>query len=109
MKTATEGLAIDSLRPGTTLVVHTRNSQYRFLILWDPYMVLVKGGRRFPEATVVRLDGATAGGTSLKLGWILVGFQMEMRRGFVRVTSSRVRSVSIEAVPVDLARDGPDP
>jgi hypothetical protein len=96
---ATEGVAIDSLGPGTTLVVHTCNSQYRFVVLSQPCVVLVEGGAIFPEATVVRLEGATAGGSILKIGWILVGFQIDMWFGSMRVRSSRVRSVSIENVP----------
>jgi cyclohexyl-isocyanide hydratase len=103
---ATEGIAIDSLEPGTTLVVNTRNSQYRFVILFEPCLVLVKGGAMFPEATVVRLDGATAGGSALKMGWILVGFQIEMWLGSVRIRSSRVRSVSIESIPAVWTGDG---
>jgi hypothetical protein len=103
------GIAIDSLEPGTTLVVNTCNSSYRFVILFDPCLVLVKGGAMFPEATVVRLEGATAGGSALKMGWILVGCQIEMWLGSLRITSSRVRSVSIEGIPAagafdDLAR-----
>jgi hypothetical protein len=103
---ATKGIAIDSLEPGTTLTVHTRNSRYRFVILFDPCAVLVKGGAMFPERTIVRLEGATAGGSALKSGWILVGCQMEMWLGAVRVRSSRVRSVSIESIPALYARDG---
>ena len=95
----TEGVSIDALAPGTTLVVSTRNSDYRFVILFDPCLVLVKGGAMFPETTVVRLEGATAGGSALKMGWILVGCQIEMWLGPVRIRSSRVRSVSIENVP----------
>ena len=102
---AAEGVAINSLQPGTTLVVNTRNSQYRFVILFDPCLVLVKGGAMFPEATVVRLEGATAGGSALKIGWILVGFQIDMWLGSLRVRSSRVRSVSIENVPPGRACD----
>jgi hypothetical protein len=93
------GVAIDSLGAGTTLVVNTRNSKYRFVLLFEPSVVLVKGGAIFPEATVVRFDGATAGDSPLKVGWILVGFQMEMRVGSVRIRSSRVHSVSIESLP----------
>ena len=92
-------MSIDALAPGTTLVVSTRNSDYRFVILFDPCLVLVKGGAMFPETTVVRLEGATAGGSALKMGWILVGCQIEMWLGPVRIRSSRVRSVSIENVP----------
>ena len=102
---AAEGVAINALQPGTTLVVNTRNSQYRFVTLFHPCLVLVKGGAMFPEATVVRLGGATAGGSALKIGWILVGFQIEMCLGSLRVRSSRVRSVSIENVPPGRACD----
>lgn len=100
-----EGVAIESLEPGTTLIVKTRNSQYRIVILFDPCLVLVKGGTMFPEATVVRLQGATAGGSAIKMGWILVGFQIEMWLGFARVRSSRVCSISIESVPIICDRD----
>ena len=102
---AAEGVAIDSLEPGTTLVVNTCNSQYRFVILFDPCLVLVKGGAMFADDTVVRLEGATAGGSALKIGWILVGFEIEMWRGSLRIRSSRVRSVSIENVPPVYAGD----
>jgi len=103
---AAKGVAIDSLEPGTTLAVSTRNSQYRFVTLFDPCLVLVKGGAMFPESTIVRLEGATAGGSALKVGWILVGFQMEMWLGPVRIRSSRVRSVSIESIPAAGLCDG---
>jgi cyclohexyl-isocyanide hydratase len=102
---AAEGVPIDSLEPGATLVVSTRNSHYRFVILDQPHLVLVKGGAMFPEAAVVRLEGATAGGSALKMGWILVGFQIEMWLGSVRIRSSAVRSVSIEHIPAVRACD----
>jgi hypothetical protein len=94
-----EGIAIESLEPGATLVVRTRNSRYRFVILSEPSFVLVKGGALFPQATIVRLVGATASGSVLKMGWILVGFRMEMWLGSVRITSSHVRSVAIDERP----------
>jgi hypothetical protein len=102
---AIDGVAIDSLEPGTTVVVNTRNSSYRFVILFQPDRVLVKGGAMFPEATVVRLEGATAGGSALRNGWILVGFHIEMRLGSVLIRSSRVRSILIESLPAVRACD----
>ena len=101
----TEGVAIDALAPGTTVGVNTRNSDYRFVILYGPCLVLVKGGAMFPETTVVRLEGATAGGSALKTGWILVGCQIEMWLGAKRIRSSRVRSVSIENMPATRTGD----
>ena len=97
----TDGVAVDSLEPGTTLVVQTRNSQYRLVILIDRPVVIIQGGKLFPEPTVVRLEGATAGGSALKTGWILVGLQMEMSNGSIRIRSSPVRSVSVGDVRLD--------
>jgi hypothetical protein len=94
-----DGVAIDSLAPGTTVVVSTHNSQYRVLILIEPSLVLVQGGAMFPEATLVRFDGATALGGNVKRGWILVGSQMEMWRGPLWIRSSRVRSIAVENPP----------
>jgi hypothetical protein len=96
--TSAEGVDITSLAPGTTLIVHTRNSHYRLVRLLDPPLVLVQGGSGFAEATVVRLQGATAGGRTLKTGWILVGFHMEMWHDSTLVTSSRVCSISVQEV-----------
>jgi len=97
----TDGVAVDSLEPGTTLVVQTRNSQYRLVILIDRPVVIIQGGKLFPEPAVVRLEGATAGGSALKTGWILVGLQMEMSNGSIRIRSSPVRSVSVGDVRLD--------
>jgi hypothetical protein len=104
---AAEGVAIDSLEPGTTLCVRTRNSEYRFVILFDQHHVLVQGGTMFPAPTTVRFEGSAAGGSALKMGWILVGFHMEMWLGFVRVRSSCVRSISVENVPAGPGVDDP--
>lgn len=39
-----EGIAIQSLAPGTSLIVQTRNSQYRLIVLDGGHGVLVQGG-----------------------------------------------------------------
>ena len=96
-----EGIAIDSLHPGTALVVETLNTTYRFVILAGGRRVLVVGGAIFPEPTVVRFEGATAGGSGVKMGWILVGCQIEMRFGSIRIRTSRVRSLSFECAPAE--------
>ena len=95
---AAEGVAVDSLEPGATLFVETENSRYRFVVVDGPKRrVIVKGGAKFPKATPVRLDGATVGGSALKLGWILVGLQFQVSRGCRRIRSSTVRSVTARA------------
>lgn len=96
---ATAGIVLRSLQPGTTIVVNTSRSQYRLVILLEPDLVMVTGGNTFREPRVVRFDGATDGGTALVVGRILVGFHMEMSLGPLRITSSRVRSVSIDRFP----------
>jgi hypothetical protein len=92
----TYGISIDSLEPGTTIRVTTRHSHYRFVVLDPPGEVLVTGGPMFAEGTIVRLEGSTVGDSVLKVGWILVGFKMEMRFRAVRIVSSRVLAVTIQ-------------
>jgi hypothetical protein len=92
-----EGVAIDSLEFGTTLVVRTRHSEYRLGILNGASGdVFVEGGNLLEGVTLASLNGATAGGSALKLGWIGVGLRMEFSVGGVRVTTSPVRSIDIE-------------
>jgi hypothetical protein len=92
-----DGVAIESLDPGDVVVVRTQNSVYRVEVL-DPERrdVLVSGGAYFAEPTRVRLGGATAGGSTLKLGWIGVGLQLEVASGRQRTTTSCVESVKVE-------------
>ena len=79
------------------LIVRTRYSSYRLVVLdGAERRVLLTGGSHFPESTEVRVDGATAGGSSLKIGWIGVGLRLEMTAGRRRITTSRVESVTIE-------------
>jgi hypothetical protein len=95
-----EGVPIDALDAGAMLVVRTQRSSYRFVVVDGPqHLVRVHGGV-FPEPTTLRLCGATAGGSAIKLGWILVGHRMEFSVGPRRITSSNVHSIRIEpAVP----------
>jgi hypothetical protein len=58
--------------------------------------VLIEGGTLLHGVTPARLNGATAGGCAMKLGWIAVGLRMELSVGGVRVTTSPVQSMEIE-------------
>jgi hypothetical protein len=95
-----EGVALQSFEAGTVLNVITRHSRYRVVVV-DPVQqrVLVTGGRLFPESTEVRFEGATAGGSLVKVGWIGVGLRFEMSLGRQRITTSCVQSITIESVP----------
>lgn len=92
-----EPAAVDlrSVPLGTELVVETRNSRYRFVMLDDHWNVLVQGGRRFEQETTARIDGCTFAGSLLKLGWIARGLFLEMSVGGKRIVTSRVRSISV--------------
>jgi hypothetical protein len=95
-----QGIAIDALDAGVMLVVRTRHSSYRLVVVDGPqHLVCVHGGV-FAEPTTLRLCGATAGGSAVKVGWILIGMRMEFSVGTRRITSSNVHSVRVEpAVP----------
>ena len=100
-----EGIAIQSLAPGTTLIVQTLNSTYRLIVLdGGHYDVLVQGGALFPKATLAQLQGASAGGSLVKTGWIEVGLRVELRVGPRQIITSPVRSVTIENLPPRLSR-----
>jgi hypothetical protein len=92
-----DGIDFQSLEAGATVYVHTKYSSYR-LVVMDPEngSALITGGRLFAEATPVRVEGSTAGGTAIKAGWIGVGLRLEMLNLTNRVTTSVVRSVKVE-------------
>ena len=91
------GVFLDSLEPGTHVVVGTAHSCYRFVVT-DPARrrATVVGGAMFPEAIEVRVDGATMGGSVIKSGWIGVGLRMELSLGLKRITTSPVKFLAID-------------
>ena len=92
-----QAVAMDALESETRLLVRTRNSQYRLTVLdGESGEVLIEGGNLLHGVTPATLNGATAGGCAMKLGWIGVGLRMELSVGGVRVTTSPVRSIEIE-------------
>jgi hypothetical protein len=90
-----DGVALDTLVPGTRLVVTTRNSVYQIVIL-DPFerRVAVTGGSALPERTEGWLEGTTAGGSVVRLGWIGIGLPLELLAGDRRIRTSPVRSIT---------------
>jgi len=91
------GVNVSDLRRGTVVFVDTRHSQYRLVALNGAQrLVAVLGGRCRDEETVARLRGSRLGGSTLKVGWIGIGFRLELEiDGRVMVTSP-VRSITIE-------------
>lgn len=90
------GVAIDALDAGVMLVVKTQRSSYRVVVVDSAQQLVNVHGGVFPEPTTIRLCGATAGGSALKVGRILVGLRIEFSVGGRRITTSTVRSVAIE-------------
>jgi hypothetical protein len=94
---AQNGLDITTLDTGVTLVVRTRHSSYRLEVLDGARRLVLAEGGIFREPTVVHLSGATFGGSTLKLGWILVGLRVEFGLGARQITTSPVQSITIES------------
>jgi hypothetical protein len=94
--TASDGLCLRDLEPLTTLHIQTCNSRYRIVISHQT-AIFVQGGRFFPEATDARLEGSSAGGTLLRMGWIGVGLCMEIWAHGQRIITSPVRSITRQA------------
>jgi hypothetical protein len=86
-----------SLPAGTEVVVDTCRSRYRFVMLdGSGRNAQVEGGPYFPQEVTARVEGSTLGRSLLKLGWIGLGWCVELSFGGKRIITSRVRSISIE-------------
>ena len=88
-------LELGRLEPRTGLCVWTRNSLYR-IVVTEECDVLLQGGLFFPEPTPAHFEGARAGGSLLKSGWIVVGLLMEFRVDGKRFTTSPVMGIVAE-------------
>lgn len=96
-----QSVRLRQLRPLTALLVWTTNSLYR-VVVTNGCNIYVQGGAFFPELTSAQLDGASMGGSFLRVGWIGVGLPMEIRAGARRIVTSPVRAIATErsSVPV---------
>ncbi len=96
---ATDRAAGINLRALTTLdsvEVRTRNSTYHITILNAlESRVLVSGGAFFPTPSLATISGASLGGSMLKRGVILNGFQFEILTGRDRIVTTRVRDIQV--------------
>jgi hypothetical protein len=73
------GVEVSSLSSGDTLRVKTANTEYRIVLL-DPASrsVTVCGGRVFQEPIEATVHGSGCGGAMIYVGWIGIGFQLEL-------------------------------
>ena len=91
----TAGVQLRDLPLFTTLLVWTMNSVYRVVVTRWPE-VYIQGGAFFPEPTSAYLDGASIGGSCLRVGWIGVGLFVEIRSGGRHIITSPVRAITTE-------------
>ena len=100
-----EGVYLRDLDPITTLRVQTENTRYEITVRQPPRsVVLVRGGRFFPETTEASFGGSSFGGSCLKLAWFGVGLHMEFHYTGGWIITSRVRSITVLDVT---SRHGP--
>lgn len=98
----TDGVDVRKLAPGTIVMVRTRHSRYRLVVVEpETQRMLVSGGDWFPVPTEAQLVGSTGGGSMLKPGWIGVGLKVEFLRMNRRITTSLIDAVTVERSPLD--------
>jgi hypothetical protein len=91
------GLLVYELEPLATLLVRTENSVYRIIPLEaGTSRILIRGGRFFPETTEARFSGSGLGGSFLKVGWVGLGFRMEIFWIGQRIITSGVREIQVQ-------------
>jgi len=94
------GVLVDALPANARIVVTTRNSRYRFVVIdGAERRVQISGGKLFPEPIEMLLEGATTDGGTVEPGWISVGLPVTLWTGLRRITTSPVESVAFERVP----------
>lgn len=92
------GLNLSDLPPFTSLLVWTVNSLYRVVVARWPE-VYVQGGAFFPDPKLASIEGASLGGTCLRVGWICLGLRMEIRSGRWRILTSPVLAITTQPTP----------
>ena len=92
-----QGVSIESLRRGTVVILHTRNSAYRLMIVDAPSHMVIANGGHFQDPTYACLQGARAGGNCLKSGWLCVGLRAELTVGRWQVVTSPVESIVVQS------------
>jgi hypothetical protein len=89
-------VALPLLLPGTTLNLNTRNTCYRLKVLnGSERRVTITGGKLFQESTDAELIGAVDD-ESVKVGWVIEGFQLELLTSRGPVLTSTVESVDVD-------------
>jgi hypothetical protein len=89
-------IALPLLLPGTVLTLNTRNTCYRLMVVnGSERRVTITGGKLFQESTEAELIGAVDD-ESVKVGWVIEGFQLELLTDRGPVLTSTVESVDVD-------------
>jgi hypothetical protein len=89
-------VALPLLLPGTVLTLNTRNTCYRLMVVnGSERRVTISGGKLFQESTEAELIGAVDD-ESVKVGWVIEGFQLELLTARGPVLTSTVESVDVD-------------
>jgi hypothetical protein len=89
-------VALPLLLPGTVLTLNTRNTCYRLMVVeGSERRVTITGGKLFQESTEAELIGAVDD-ESVKVGWVVEGFQLELLTARGPVLTSTVESVDVD-------------
>src|SRR5262245_52510400 len=95
--TVSHPVAVPLLLPGTLVTVRTRNSLYRLHVIEGrTRQVTVSGGWVFPVGTEAEVLGALGADGSVRLGWIVVGLQLQLLTKGGPVLTSVVESVEVD-------------
>ena len=86
------GVLLRDLPPSTTLVIKTLNTRYRVVISDGP-KVSIQGGEWFPTPTLVHLNGARLGDSTLRVGWIAVDLRVEILWNGRLILTSPVQAI----------------
>ena len=72
------GIHVHKLKPGTLILVATKNSLYKIVKSDVTDEVVIQGGKYVSHPKLARFTGSTFGGSMIKLCWIGFGMQMEI-------------------------------
>jgi hypothetical protein len=99
-RTSRPGILVDILPRNARIVVTTKNSRYDIKVLdGAERRISITGGKVFPDATEMLLEGANTDFGMIEPGWISVGMPVTLSTGVRRITTSRVESVMFDRVP----------
>jgi hypothetical protein len=90
-----DGLFVRNLKEGDVVVIET-NHVYEFLFLdSEGNAIVTSNGFYITEPTETQVLGATFGGSTIKIGWILLGCRLEIKRHLEMrpLCISRVRAI----------------